>query len=126
MTTATKPKLSKRIDSVCHALSVACDMAEEFTGPDRGWERPQITVAIDHSDGTGKPCVVISQGIDPDPADSLILSEKGLASVREGSTYLPWGKGQDAAFFAAVILAFTFHSEILCPPVCPDCAAETD
>ena len=124
MTTATKPKLSKRIDSVCHALSAACNMAEEFTGPDRGWERPQITVAIDHSDGTDKPCVVISQG--KDPANALILNEKGLSSVREGSTYLPWGKGQDAAFFAAVILAFTFHNEILCPPVCPECAAETD
>ena len=108
------PQLSDRIDSVCHALSAALDMAEEIK-PDLKDRRPTIHI-------TTQAGVVIMQN--DDPADALLLDEEGLTGLTEGSMYIPWSEGQDSAFFAAFILTFILTGEILTPPQCAQCAAE--
>ena len=112
--TNQQKELSPRVTAVADAIQEAFAQREEITG------KPAPLLMRGEDKETGELSVIIQQG--DDPADALILSDKGLAGMDEGSMVLPWTEHQGEAFFAAVIVMFTCEEEILRPPVCETCA----
>ena len=101
-------KLSPRVQSVANAIAQALGDRERLTGK----ASPQLIQATQR--GTGSQGLWIPQGDNPD--DALLLSDKGLGSVKPGSSVMPWTEDQDEAFFAALIVMLVCEEQILDVP----------
>ena len=114
-------QLSSRVKAVIDALAYVRDIrnAGDFGIQKEG---PQLVVCRDKE--TKMFGVIISQG--DDPIDALLLDDNGLKGMHENSMYLPWTDDQGEAFFAAIITFFFCDGEILRPPVCGECAVESN
>ena len=114
--TPDQKKLPPKVRRVADAVRMAFDLHQQAGSA----VDPRMGIAHDREDDTWG--VFIQNG--DDPADALLLSEKGLSGMRPGSNHMPWGRGQGEAFFVGIILGHLLSALVLEIPVCPTCEAE--
>ena len=111
--TPEQKKLAPKVRRVADAVRMGCDLQQQVI-PEFD---PMMGVVHDREDDTYG--VMIQNG--DDPADALLLSEKGLSGMRPGSNHIPWERGQGEAFMVGIILGHLLSGLVLEVPVCPAC-----